>query len=180
MSWGLTFHLRVVVSWVAASVISLFLITGCAANDDPVSDSNGWNTNTQPGRMGKLRECLKAAGWDPVFDSGVLMGPSLPKEQAPLYEADQARCAEETHFFDPMTAEDYRRIYPLEVASHQCLLDHGYESTDPPSEQQFIDDWLAGSPDSEPYEAIGRVFHAGDINDFRAATQACPPPSWGF
>ena len=162
------------------SVICLLLVTGCVASNDQVARPDGVSTGVNPsGKVGKMQTCLEAAGWETRITDGVLFGPELPKEQAPLYQADQARCTKETGFDIPWTADDYHRLYPLEVANHQCLLDHGFESAEPPSEQQFVEDWLAEPPVREPYQAIGQVFH-GSVDEYKAATQVCPPPLWGF
>ena len=170
----------VAISWVTVCVVGLFLLVGCVEVDQVANPNDESAGPYAPGKIGKMKDCLEAAGWEVIADGGSLSGPPLPEEQAPLYKADEARCAEETQFFDPWTAEDYHRLYPLEIANHQCLLDHGYDSADPPSEQQFVDDWLAESPDNEPYQAIGVLFYGGNNDEFRVATQVCPPPLWSL
>ena len=160
------------------SMVCLFLITGCATGEDQVNTPSPSVHAT--GRLAKLQACLATAGWETVPDGGTLKGPSLSQEQSPLYEADQTQCIEETGFLVPFTAEEYHRLYPLEVANHKCLLDHGFESADPPSEQQFVEDWLAASEVRMPYQANTLVFHDSDDEVFEAATQVCPPPLWGF
>lgn len=156
--------------------------SGCGSSDVPdLRDNDYKHSPRASGKLGDLQDCMEAAGWEVEYEGGILSGPLLPSEQAELYDEDNDRCAAQTHFFDPMVADDYHRLYRLEVASYKCLLEHGYDSDEPPSEQQFVEDWLAAdSLNYEPYQAIGLVFKSGDIDAFRAATTVCPPPLWSF
>ena len=165
----------------ALGMAYLLLVAGCVAESGrAVSQDDLKSGERGPGKLGQMQDCMEAAGWEVEYRGGVLYGPNLPQQQMSLYDEDDAQCAEGTHFFDPLTAEDYRRLYPLEVAHHQCLLDHGYDSIDPPSEQQFVDDWLSQSPDRDPYQANSLIFLSGNRDDYWAATQVCQPPLWGF
>ncbi|MDR0489357.1 MAG: hypothetical protein LBG99_08225 [Propionibacteriaceae bacterium] len=167
--------------WVAGVLAVALVLVGCALVEEGQTDNSSGPPQTLPshtyGKLGELQDCLEDAGWEIIYSGGTIEGPTLPKEQVPLYESDEARCAEQVGFNDPLTAEDYHRLYPLEVANHLCLLEHGYDSAEPPSEQQFVEDWLAQSPSRKPYQSVELVFHGPD---FIAATDACPPPLWGF
>ena len=156
----------------------LLACAGCSSNSDRGVDGASHRSEAHAtGKLGALQYCLEARGWEVVYYGGSIESPVLPNEQVPLYHTDREQCVNETGFDDPYTAEDYHRLYPLEVANHQCLLNHGYDSAEPPSEQQFVDDWLVDSPDRRPYQSVDLVFQ-GD--DYVAATHVCPPPLWGF
>jgi hypothetical protein len=130
-----------------------------------------------------MQSCLQARGWDVTFEQGVIVSDTLPDAQANLYDADQQECGDETGFFDSFTADELHRLYKLEVDNHQCLLDSGFESAAPPSEQQYVDDWLnaqSGVSGIQPYESISLVVAANSPSQWNKATTACPPPLWAF
>lgn len=174
-------HILSAVSVMTLGLACFLLIAGCTTDKTQPDNEDSLAPSTRaPGKMGELQDCLEAAGWEVQVGLGTLTGPVLPVEQLSLYDADFDRCAEETQFSAPLTAEDLHRLYPLEVAHHQCLIDNGYESESPPSEQQFVEDWLAVPSDRIPYEAIGLINEWGTREDYQNATQVCPPPLWDF
>lgn len=63
------------------------------------------------------------------------------------------------------TQEFGRRVFAAFVTVHECMVEHGYPVTDPPSEETFVAQWVAGGQRWHPYDAT----HFG-------GSLAVPPP----
>lgn len=58
------------------------------------------------------------------------------------------------HFFAIAPTEEFgRRVFAAYVTVHECMMEHGYPVTDPPSEETFVAQWMAGGQQWHPYEA---------------------------
>ena len=58
------------------------------------------------------------------------------------------------HFFPIAHTEEFgRRVFAAYVTVHECMVEHGYPVTDPPSEETFVAQWVAGGQRWHPYDA---------------------------
>jgi hypothetical protein len=157
------------------------LLTGCGIPNaaSPTASSSG---AALPGEsslsktMQAVKECMEDAGLV-VYDDGMgglYSEGDLTAAQGELWSSENLRCSDELGLNDPFTEEELRELYALEVKNHQCLLDNGFESPEPPSEQTYVDSWSSGV---KPYDSTDIVFTNGT---FQSASKVCPSPRWSF
>ena len=129
-------------------------------------------------RLKETHECMEAQGLVVEYDGrGGLMSETQTAEQGDLWTSLYGECGEAAGLFDPLTESELGELYRLELENHACLREHGYPSGEPPTEQSFIDRWLAGD---EPYQSIAIVADHPDPEVFFDATQLCPAPLWSL
>lgn len=166
----------------AALAVGVLLLAGCGSPDSAPTPATSSAGADAPGgsslskTMQAVKECMEDAGIV-VYDDGAggLYGDSnLTAEQSSLWISENNRCSEEAGLDDPFTDEELRELYALEVENYRCLLDNGFESAEPPSEQTYIDSWRSGV---KPYDSTDVVFSNGA---FQSATKVCPSPRWSF
>ena len=126
--------------------------------------------------MAAARACMEESGLEVVDDGrGGLTSPrELTSEQVDLWQAEFARCGEDVGMFDPFTDDQLQELYALEVENHECLVENGFESSPPPSEQAFLESWRG---DGEPYNSLRAALDNGTL---QAAGAVCPSPLWSF
>ena len=153
---------------------SLLLLTSCSSAPAP---SPGTKDLPHAPLAEATVECMKDLGQEATVEwDGTLSGPEMRKEQLPLWQEAYLSCAENSGYADPrLDVAQIKQLYVQEVAAHQCLLDNGFSSPEPPSEAVYIDSWNS----SERYTAVGSSgFGALTEQQTKDLTAKCPPPTW--
>lgn len=102
----------------------------------------------------------------------------MPLEQSEIWLDAWSECEREAGYSEAgYTEEQLRTLYPLEVKNHECLLANGFPSDPPPSEQAYVDAWLAADPAMIPYQSIAAAAEAGQMI---GAAARCRPPMWSL
>lgn len=133
-----------------------------------------------------IARCMNEAGFPSVKDSGdggVLSGDLVISQgeayAIAMYDCN-ARYPLDPKFNEPVTDEDLSLIYDYLVDTQMpCLEAHGYEVVEPPSRQQFIENY-----ETDPWIPSGPIIMAiAQTDDFTPAMKLledCPdtPPFW--
>jgi hypothetical protein len=114
-------------------------------------DSNGLidgkNLAQLTGEM--IFACMQEAGWSNlVLDADGSISGHVPVEQSAKYDADQAACqakAAKAYPPAPMSDRAIRERYALEVQTRECLIGQGYDISEPPSEQTWVEQFSNSS-----------------------------------
>lgn len=167
---------------VAGAAVALML-GGCTAAapsssvDDAVTDGRSLSPAGN-----EVYACLTEKGWDVTltWDGGIeTTSESMPASQADQYDADSRACWDMIdERISAMQPADIVKVYQRELATRACLLDHGYEVEEPPSEQQYVDDFFGAR-----WSAYGASNASGRPlpgDDWRTINEACPQPAWSL
>lgn len=126
----------------------------------------------------RLVACMKDAGWEVQRSwQGGVEATDIPAGQQSAYESASQECAESTGWSDAVIRLDDRQIrelYSQEVATHNCLLEIGIDSSEPPSEQRYIDTFRS----KDQYYAFMPGFDSLNEAAMQEAVRQCPPPTW--
>jgi hypothetical protein len=114
-------------------------------------DSNGLidgkNLAQLTGEM--IFACMQEAGWSNlILDADGSISGHVPVEQSAKYDADQAACqakAAKAYPPAPMSERAIRERYALEVQTRECLIGQGYDISEPPSEQTWVEQFSNSS-----------------------------------
>lgn len=109
-----------------------------------------------PEHLQFLASCLESAGFRvDVIDGAITANP--PPEQAAYYDDAQSQCEQAaitsglvTEIDEP-SDEELAAWYEAHMLTHQCLVEKGYPTAPPPSEDSYIE---AGGRNWHPYDAI--------------------------
>jgi hypothetical protein len=113
-------------------------------------DSEGLIAGKTPMQlMGDLTfNCMQDAGWtNLVQDADGSFSGHVPPEQSDKYASDQAECqatVEKAYPTVQMSDRAIRERYALEVETRQCLIEHGFVISEPPSEQTWVEQFVNG------------------------------------
>ncbi len=126
-----------------------------------------------------LYRCITARGWQVTLtDDGAIQASSdtIPKEQYQLYLADTWACNAQVSAQFPVDDNQKHLLYAAELAERTCLQQHGYTVGEPPSLQQFLDEY-----DSTPWSAmassdLATLSQTMSDADWRAINTECPQP----
>jgi hypothetical protein len=126
-----------------------------------------------------LYRCITARGWQVTLtDDGAIQASSdtIPKEQYQLYLTDTWACNAQVSAQFPVDDNQKHLLYAAELAERTCLQQHGYTVDDPPSLQQFLDEY-----DSAPWSAmasseLATLSQTMSDADWRAINTECPQP----
>lgn len=117
------------------------------------------------------------AGWQVTrsWQGGIESG-EIPQEQAEAYNEVLAVCSESSGWsrLGDVTGGQKRELYEQELANHQCLIDLGIESAEPPT----IETYLATYQTVEQYYSFLPGFDSLDPESMQEAVAQCPPPTW--
>lgn len=127
-------------------------------------------------------QCLRDRGWDVTitWDGGIEANSNqVPSGQQDLYASDEKECwgiVEDR--IERMDSEAIADVYRQELATRECLIDHGYDVDPAPSEQQYIDSfhserWMAYGASTLTTTPIGE-------SEFREVSAECPQPAWSL
>lgn len=127
-------------------------------------------------------QCLRDRGWDVTinWDGGIEANSSqVPSGQQDLYVSDEKECwALIDDRIERMDSEAIADVYKQELATRECLIDHGFDVDPAPSEQQYIDSfhderWMAYGASTLTTTPIGE-------SEFREVSEKCPQPAWSL
>lgn len=87
--------------------------------------------------------CMRDAGWNNlVLGADGSVGGHVPPDQSAKYDADQSSCqAKALKAYPPVQMSDraIRERYALELKTRECLIGQGYDISEPPSEQTWVE-----------------------------------------
>jgi hypothetical protein len=125
--------------------------------------------------------CMDVAGWKVKVDwGGGFSGVGdVPQAQLSVWQKASDACIASTKLgtignFAKWTPEQVKRLYGQEVATHECFVKHGWNSAEPPSEQQFIDTFAT----KDQYYGMMPAVNTGGSATLETMSKACPPPTW--
>ncbi|MEF2976061.1 hypothetical protein [Subtercola sp. YIM 133946] len=164
-------------------VLATVVLAGCAATSAP--DGRGADPAANQPALSQspvvdaLYRCITARGWQVTLtDDGAIQATSdtIPAEQYQLYLADTWACNDRVKAEFPVDDNQKHLLYRAELAERACLQAQGYQVDEPPSEQQFVDDY-----DSAPWSAmasseLAALSQTMSDDDWRAINEACPQP----
>jgi hypothetical protein len=171
-------------------VVAVSLLTGCGAdNTDGVPpDPSPTGYDGRPVFEGSEREwihanaaCLQERGFDvSIEEQGVppnltWVPKNLPQEQVDAYNEAFAACLDEIGEpapGPPATEADLREEYRLEVATAECLRKLGYEISDPPSEDVFVETF-----EDPAWLAYGELPADMPPGEWERVNEECPQPA---
>lgn len=122
--------------------------------------------------------CLSAKGWHVERGSDGGFGADIPGDQLEQYHADRHACREENGYDDEpeVTPELAGRFFDRLVAAAQCLRGLGYQVSDPPSRQSYVETLVNGElPDWAPYSEL--IEMGLSFAELEEADAACPQPT---
>lgn len=151
-------------------------LTGCTAASSP--DELVGAKHPLSEYAVRTTACLAEQGWDTVatFDNGVTpAGAGVPTEDEDAYLDDLAACDRRLGYEASRTPSDeqLREAYERTVDTRQCLIEHGHDIPEPPSESAFIEQFRAG----ESWEVSSFVPYEDGAAREDLLT-ACVPPEW--
>lgn len=168
---------------VAVAVVTLLLMLAGCGNNPQADSSEQQQTTSQPGMpespiTDRLVECMTDAGWNVQRSwQGGVEAPNVPAGQQSAYESASQECAKSTGWADAVNNLDnqqVRYLYEQEVATHDCFLKIGIDSSEPPSEQRYLDTFRT----KDQYYAFLPGFDSLNEDAMQKAVRQCPPPTW--
>lgn len=172
--------LRPALTTVAVAVL-VITIAGCTedAPADPDASSRyeppGWmaaQVQADDERAAYLEACLTDAGF--VFTKLPQGGYTFPPETAEAAMKKAQECTEENprnEQDEPLTPDQWRAIYRMALDTRTCLIERGYDISEPVSEEEFVDSlgrWSA-------YESVD--VRGMSNEDWADLQRGCPEPS---
>jgi hypothetical protein len=150
------------------------VLVACAADPAALAEpasAGDYGTN--------MVRCLSAKGWDVQRTADGGFDAKIPVAQTSRYNADREACKARFGYNDELsvTPEMAGHFYDRLVAAAECLRRLGYDISDPPSRQSYVETLVGGAlPDWTPYYELMEL--AGPV-EFQQAQAACPQPtSW--
>lgn len=179
---------RVVVVLVGALLLMACTSDGSAPTDESVGGDDASSTDSvaSDGTTGEVKyfegefdewvalrvDCLREFGWDAIADEGGTSVPSVTAEQREEFIGDLDRCTEEIGALpppEPLTEEQIRLVYAHQLVTKECLEAEGYEISEPPSVERFIDTY-----DTEPWHAYDDLPSGMSRTEWERLNDVCP------
>lgn len=105
--------------------------------------------------MEALADCLRESGWKTEdSNSPPSVYTDFPESQREAFIRDRRACTDELGHGPippPVTRERAEERYEHLVKMRGCLADHGYDTSEPPSKEQFVNASLSGLAPWNPY-----------------------------
>jgi hypothetical protein len=160
------------------TLVAVAATVGCSATE-PISNVDPSPSADQGINMAR---CLSAKGWAVQRDAGggwsTISG--VPAEQVNQFDSDVVDCKAEFGYDKKLeiTAKQAEGFYDKLVASAECLRGLGFEISEPPSRQAFVETLVGGElPAWAPYSQLIQMGASRD--EFETAEKECPQPtSW--
>lgn len=187
-------HLRRRVLHTVTAMLAIGMLAACAspasappAETTPTQvrepDANGlFDGKTRAQASGEMRfKCMQDAGWTQlVLDPDGSISGHVPIEQNDKYYEDEAACVaemEKVYPLVPMSDRAIRERYGDELKTRECLIAQGYDISEPPSEQAYVE-WFTGITDDlwDPYWEVISETNTSEA-DLVALKQKCPDPA---
>lgn len=125
--------------------------------------------------------CIEEQGFEAKVDwnGGIVSVPQiLPTSEGDQWQAASDRCLHQTGWGDwsLLTLDQRKLLYQQEIKEHRCLLALGVQTSDPPSEQTYMDTFYS----AEHYYAALEMMDSRTltITQMHDIVAACPPPTW--
>lgn len=153
----------------------VLVAAACTPTPDPAATAS---PEPQRDYATTMVACLSAKGWHVERGSDGGFGADIPGDQLDQYNADRHACREENGFNDEpeITPEMAGRFFDRLVAAAQCLRGLGYQVSDPPSKQSYVETLVNGElPDWAPYSEL--IEMGLSFAELEEADAACPQPT---
>ena len=161
-------------------VLALVLFAGCASTESSgeykaeyvaLSDLNAERIE----RIERIVDCLSDQGFPgtEILPDGTTKA-NLTEEQAEGYDRAARQCLQQEcpACGEPPSTETLTKLYYLQIEAAQCLSDKGFETSDAPSLQTFIES-PAESRWSPHRDSIRAMARSGEMNEI---LESCPDP----
>lgn len=104
----------------------------------------------------KMVQCMGDKGWDVKVHPDGGLEANYPNDQAERYIGDNEQCREETGFgrSSPVTAEQAAKIYDELLRVADCVRALGYDVSEPPSKQAYVEGLMNGRLPWHPYSNV--------------------------
>lgn len=137
------------------ALLFVFLVTGCASQEKEANDAYPTWEGTPLEYMEAVADCLRDAGWEAeVTPRPPSVESDYPASQREAFIRDDRACTKKLGrgpVPPPITRERAESRYEYHVKMRGCLSEHGYETSEPPSKEQFVNTALSGRPPWNPY-----------------------------
>lgn len=134
-----------------------------------------------------LQGCVQAKGWNVTVDEYAGVDePFSSQEESERFRSDADECITQlgydlSQFDEEPTVAQLQQWYERETDVYNCLVNEGVEmAVEPPSEEEFIEQWLQSSSDDLAWWAYGDpTILAMSGAEVAQLQQSCPEP-WVF
>lgn len=175
------------VAGVVLTVVAVGGLAGCGrdASTAPVASAtvaNGFEPGMKYSQiLADFVTCMDAAGWKVKvsWSGGVETVGDVPQGQYSAWTAAGDACSRSTKWgavndLENFTPAQIKRLYGQEVATHECFAAHGWNTKEPPSEQQYIDTFAS----KDQYYGMAPAALQATQAQLKTMVTACPPPMW--
>lgn len=160
---------------IVALLVMAGVLAGCSsAEKPPESTATSIQAWTE-----RVASCLVDKGWTDVVvgaDGQSIQSDSLRASQREAFTRDRVACEDAAGFqpgSEAPTDDDLRAQYAALVDSAACLRDLGYETSDPPSVQVWVDSYRAGEA---PWSPFTDIVPNVSPEEWDRIQRACPQP----
>ena len=176
---------RLAAACALACLLAVPLLSACGGSTD--GSTNGRPSEASSGEaaapmdvwLTTVIQCLHDRGWVDVKQADDAWGidaSTVPQAQLGSFDSDRTACEEKAGPAPndvPLDEARINRIYDHWVAMRSCLADLGYTTSEPPSREVFIDDYLH-NPDGpwSPYIDLDATDHTQA--EWNQITTTCP------
>lgn len=152
-------------------------VMGVALTACSTSDTEAGAYLTAEERTEQMVGCLADVGYEvEVTWNNAIRWPNLPSQQLSQFHEAEQKCYK-LHLagLSPMSAEQRKQLYSLEIKNKQCLEQQGYLISSPPSLETYLDSFDTENRWMPVRELDQSAFSA---EEYEALLTECPPPSW--
>lgn len=154
----------------APAVLVSSLLAGCSGSPDGTAESAKWSPPawfaTQAQALEELRvglqSCMDDEGWNVTIDDRGGIVDMIPRDQMDAISAALDECYDTAGYdvsasaIKTLTRDDYISWYQANLDTRDCLVAQGYDISEPPSQDAWVDKMLA---DTERSSTTGDVSH---------------------
>ncbi len=164
---------------IALTLITVVGLSGCGS--PPNANDSEPNPRSWESMMSALVDCLQSDGWvDATYNESTGITVSVPPDQADQYSQDDKACKAKIGFQQvpsstALSSESLSRLYDKEMETARCLADHGYEPSQAPSRQVFIEQYQARTAEA-PWSAYSALPELTQ-EEFLSISRECPQAS---
>ena len=167
--------------YAAQIAIIAIALSACTTVTDPLElEYQNLDLNDLAANAREVVDCVRdATGYEVTAGSDGSVGytsEQVPLEQAEIVDTAIPDCFEKLGFVSsgPLSVEQLKRLYRLQVIAKECLANEGFSTSDTPSEQVFIDTW--NTPNLwAPWAEMGR--YELTVQEFQDLLGTCPDPA---
>lgn len=155
--------------------VGAMTLSACAAPEQPAESTAPADPieQYQDDWAAYMISCMKDAGFEVTTDGeGGVGADFIPTEQIDPYNAAEAQCLSTAPTQPPVDETMARALYQEQIATAECLEKEGVDTGDPPSEDSWVEDIIAGD---QVWTAYGRV-STDPAADIPALLEVCPQP----